>query len=90
MATVNPEQFSWTQGEELLKAYESKKGPGLAFCVNCGTTLVGLYKGQVMGLTLGTLNDDPPISIDHHLFVDSKACWDEIGGQAPQYAEWPS
>lgn len=90
MASIDPEEFRWVQGEDLLKRYESEKGPGLAFCSNCGSTLAGLYQGQVMGITLGTLNDDPPVSIDFHLFVDSKAQWDEIGGAAPQYSEWPS
>lgn len=89
MATVDPDQFSWTQGEELVRTYESKKGPGLAFCGRCGSTLVVFYKGRVVGVTLGTLNDDPPVSIEFHLFVDSKACWDEIGGSAPRYPEWP-
>ena len=90
MASIDPEEFRWVQGEDLLKRYESEKGPGLAFCSNCGSTLAGLYQGQVMGIPLGTLNDDPPVSIDFHLFVDSKAQWDEIGGAAPQYSEWPS
>ena len=89
MATVEPDSFSWTHGEEFLKTYASKQGLGIAFCGNCGSTLVGLYNSQVMGVTLGTLNDDAKIRIDYHLFVESKAQWDEIGGQAPQFAEWP-
>lgn len=89
MASVEPAQFQWTRGEELLKTYESQKGAGLGFCGRCGSTLVGLYQGQVRGVTLGTLNDDPPVQIQFHLFVDSKACWDHIGGDTPKFSEWP-
>ena len=42
--------------------------------------------GMVHGLTLGCLDRDPDIEIEMHIFVDSKAAWDHIGGNAKQYA----
>jgi hypothetical protein len=89
MAGVGPKEFSWLQGEKKLTLYVGKKGYGIGFCKLCGTTLCGLNKGEVMGISLGTLNDDPELKIHHHLFVGSKASWDEIGGEAPQHETWP-
>lgn len=88
-ATVNPNEFSWTKGEDLLTKYESKKGAGLAFCRNCGSTLVGTYNGEIMGVTLGCVNGDPEVEIGMHIFVDSKAAWEVIPDNVVQYEEGP-
>ncbi|MDF1685872.1 MAG: GFA family protein [Parvibaculaceae bacterium] len=91
-AHIDPTTFSWTTGEENLQTYLNEDGLGLGFCKTCGSTLCGIdktqnTKHQVIGITLGTLNDDPPIKITEHIFVGSKACWDEIGGNVVQYEE---
>ena len=88
-AEVLPDSLTWTRGAEELKSYESAPGWGLCFCANCGTTLCGTHEGRVHGVTLGSVDGDPGIQIDMHIFVGSKAPWDHIGGNAPQYAEFP-
>ena len=47
-ALVEPKEFAWIQGNDLLSSYESQSGFGLRFCSNCGTTLCGTYKGEVL------------------------------------------
>jgi hypothetical protein len=89
-AEVAPESFSWTLGEANLTRFESAPGWGLAFCSTCGTTLCGMNDGAVHGVTLGSVDGDPGVRIDMHIFVGSKAPWDHIGGNAPQFAEFPS
>lgn len=89
MSRVTAGQFSWLSGEAQLKIYAGKHGYGIGFCPTCGSTLVGVKDGAVMGITLGTLNGDPPVIIERHLFVGSKASWDVIGDSAPQHLEWP-
>lgn len=79
--------FAWVSGEDLLTMYETGEGWGMAFCSRCGSTLCGLHDGDVHGLTLGCVDGDPGVEIEMHIFVDSKAPWDHIGGSAPQYAE---
>lgn len=81
-------KFKWTNGEDKVQQYESEKGWGLGFCKVCGSTLCGLYQGNVMGIALGTIDGDPGIEIERHIFVGSKAPWDHIGGPAPQFEEW--
>ena len=79
--------FRWISQTDNLNIYESVEGWGLAFCVNCGTSLCGMYQGKVQGITLGSVDGDPGIEIEKHIFVGSKAPWDHIGGDAPQYDE---
>lgn len=88
-AEVEPGTFSWLAGEDELTRYESMPGWGLAFCKRCGTTLCGTHRGAVHGVTLGSVNGDPGVEITMHIFVGSKAPWDHIGGDAPQFDEGP-
>jgi hypothetical protein len=84
-AEVAPGSFRWSSGEEGLVVYESQQGWGMSFCGTCGTTLCGVYGGQVHGVTLGSVDGDPGVQIELHIFVGSKAPWDHIAGDAPQF-----
>jgi hypothetical protein len=88
-AEVESGSFVWKAGEAELIHYESTPGWGLCFCGVCGTTLCGTHDGAVHGVTLGGVDGDPGVQIAMHLFVGSKAPWDHIGGDAPQYREFP-
>jgi hypothetical protein len=88
-AEVAPGSFAWTSGSDNLSIYRSQPGWGLAFCRTCGSTLCGLYGDDVHGVTLGTVDGDPGVAIAMHIFTGSKAPWDHIGGDAPQYPEFP-
>lgn len=41
----------------------------------------------VHGVTLGCVNGDPEIQLGRHIFVGSKANWETIAGDVPQYNE---
>ena len=88
-ALVDPGDFVWLSGEELLTSYESQKGAGLKFCSRCGSTLCGTYDGQVIGVTLGCVDGDPGVALQRHIFVGSKAPWETIAEGIPQYVEFP-
>jgi len=88
-AEVEPGSFAWTRGEAELVAYETGPGWGLQFCGICGSTLCGLHDGVVHGVTLGCIDGDPGVRIEMHIFVGSRAPWDHIGGDAPQYEAAP-
>jgi hypothetical protein len=47
--------------------------------------LAGLLANEVHGITLGTVDGDPGVEIAMHIYVASKAPWDHIGGDAPQF-----
>ena len=81
-------RFKWIEGEDKIQQYESEKGWGLGFCKVCGSTLCGLYQGNVIGVTLGTVDGDPGVEIEKHIFTGSKAPWDHIAGPAQRFEEW--
>jgi hypothetical protein len=82
---VNPAEFRWISGSDLLTTYSSQPKYGLQFCSKCGSTLCGIYQNEVHGITLGCLNDDPHIEIGRHIFVGSKAGWEVIPQGVTQY-----
>ena len=86
---LDPAEFSWLSGENLLSRYESNNGGGLLFCSLCGSTLCGTYQGKIHGVTLGCVDGDPEIELDMHLFTGSKAAWEIIPEGVLQYKEWP-
>lgn len=88
-AVVNPSEFSWIQGEELLTSYESQPRFGLQFCKKCGSTLCGTFDGAVHGVTLGCVNGNPNVEIGYHIFVGSKAAWEVIPEGVTQYENGP-
>ena len=82
--------FCWTSETKTLKTYKSIADWGLSFCGNGGTSLCGVFQNQVHGVTLGSVDGDPGVQIEQHIFVGSKAPWDHIGGDAPQFEEHAS
>jgi ADP-ribosyl-[dinitrogen reductase] hydrolase len=89
-ATTTPEHFRWTAGHDFLGRYQSSSHSGRIFCKNCGSTLVAdIDGGKIIGITLGTLDEDPGIRAGWHMFVRSKAPWYTIADGLPQYAEYP-
>ena len=89
-AEVEPSEFEWTAGEELLQTYAGAEGFGLSFCGVCGSTLCGNYQGAIHGLALGCLNEDPDIEIGMHIFVGSKASWEVLPDGITIYDEGPA
>ena len=86
-AEVEPGSFRWVSGQDNVTTYSTQPGWGLCFCSTCGTTLCGAHREAVHGVTLGSVDGDPGVQIESHIFVASKAPWDHIGGGAPQYPE---
>ncbi len=84
-ADVDPSQFRWDFGEQLVAVYESKPGVGWCFCRVCGSTLAASDDGKVTSITLGTVEGDPGVRPQEHNFVGSKAPWYEIVDDLPQF-----
>ncbi|ASC72938.1 Putative glutathione-dependent formaldehyde-activating enzyme [Halomicronema hongdechloris C2206] len=86
---INSEQFRWTSGLELVQGYESSPGRQRCFCRQCGSHLVSTEAGNVTEVVLATIDGDPGVRPEEHIFVDSKAPWYEITDGLPQSAAWP-
>ncbi|MEM7128728.1 MAG: GFA family protein [Chloroflexota bacterium] len=88
-ALVDPDEFSWTSGEDHLTSYVGEHGFGLQFCKICGSTLCGVYNDVLHGVTLGCVNGEPDVELGMHIYVGSKATWEIIPPGVPQYEEGP-
>ncbi len=81
-------QFRWVRGEEALTEYRSASGYRTRFCKHCGSPAPSpTANGEAMVITPGTLAGDPGSRVAYHIFVGSKAPWDEISDALPQHAE---
>jgi hypothetical protein len=88
-ANFNPGDFKWVSGEDLLKVYEVSSGAGWCFCSECGSSLAAADNGKITSVTLGTIEGDPGIKPESHIFTGSKAPWHDIHDNLPQFEEWP-
>src|SRR5574341_1183291 len=79
-AWVRAQDFRWQSGAELVSSYESSPGKHRTFCKVCGSNLITRMdaKKDLYGLPLGTLDTDPGIKPQLHIFVASKAPWFDI------------
>jgi hypothetical protein len=86
---VVPEaDLRWLAGEELRQTYTMPSGWRTTFCRTCGSPVPQtLPRAQAYWVPAGLLDDDPGLRIGGHIWVGSKAAWDEIAGSAPQFEE---
>ena len=86
---VVPEsELEWTSGQELRRVFTKPSGWKTTFCAACGSPLPQtLPDKQAYWVPAGLLDDDPGLRIGGHIYVGSKAGWDEIAGDAPRFAE---
>ncbi|MDH5205246.1 MAG: GFA family protein [Hylemonella sp.] len=90
-ALVERKDFTLQAGQEALAEYESTPGVFRVFCRHCASPLYSRrpHEPERIRLRIGTL--DTPIAArpTAHIFVESKAEWDEICDDLPQYAQRP-
>jgi len=85
---VQADAFSITQGEEALTGYASSPGQTKYFCRICGSPILSRSEATAdrVRVRLGTIETDIQERPEAHIFVTSKADWEEISGDLPQYA----
>jgi len=89
---VRPSDFRWVRGDETVVKYKlpSAQRFGNWFCAICGSPTPRLIDelGMVL-IPAGALDDDPGVRAAYHIFVGSKAPWDEITDNLPQHEDYP-
>ena len=88
-AKFSPGDFRWLSGEDLVKVFETASGAGWCFCSGCGSSLAATDKGTITSVTLGTVEGDPGIRPEWHIFVGSRAPWHDVNDDLPQFEELP-
>jgi hypothetical protein len=78
-----------TAGAEAIARLGDAQGHH-ASCGACGSLLYSLVRdGAYVHVTLGTLIDPPTIRPSAHIFVGSKAVWEVICDDLPQFERFP-
>jgi hypothetical protein len=87
---VQETEFTFVAGAELLNGYESSPGQTKYFCRQCGSPLFSKNShnpGQLR-IRLGLIESDIEERPEAHIFVGSKANWEEICDDLPQFDEY--
>lgn len=84
---VSKEDFSWLQGEGNIRTW-SKPGHDwqTSFCEVCGSPVPGKNDEDNMYIPASLITSDTSnLSVTHHLYVGSKASWEEIAGSGKHH-----
>ena len=82
--------FRWTSGEPTLGHYGASPNYSRSFCTTCGAVAPSLMPSEGLAFVpAGTLDGDPGIRVQGHMFVGSKAPWYVITDSLPQYEAYP-
>ncbi len=90
-ASIKSDDFRFLKGEHLLTYYESSPGERRSFCKTCGSVIITRFdhSPKYLGFALGTLDTDPEVTIEQHVFTEYKAPWFDITDDLPQSKELP-
>jgi hypothetical protein len=84
---VPNEDFHWTGGSEnIAKWIKPNSEWETWFCKTCGSRVPGHNDSSKMFVPAGLLSEaDSRLKVIHHIWVGSKASWDEIGDEGKQH-----
>ena len=84
---VANEAFRWVKGEDNRATWRKPDGDWQSsFCKTCGSALPGPNSETQMFVPAGLLDTaQEDLRVAAHIWVGSKARWDEIGDDACQY-----
>ena len=87
IAIVSNEDFSWVEGKGLIKKWlKPNHDWETSFCVNCGSPLPGKNDENASYVPVSLLDSGyENLQVQGHLFVDSKAPWEEIADNATKH-----
>ncbi len=83
------EDFIWTAGENFISSWKKPDAKWETwFCRQCGSFVPGTNDDSHMFIPAGTIIDGgEKLAIAHHIWVDSKAAWDELGEAGRRHAQ---
>jgi hypothetical protein len=87
--TAKGKDFRYAQGDDLVVRYRSSADSEREFCHVCGSSLAVVEEssGDVY-VAAGTLDDDPGLRLESHIFMGSKAPWIEVTDGRPAFDEY--
>jgi len=89
-ANVAKDDFRFISGEDNLSHYSSSKTQTKSFCKTCGSPIMSrdTTLSDNIRIRLGTIESEISEEPEAHIFVASKANWENICDNLPQYDEY--
>lgn len=89
-ANVKEKSFNFVSGENNLTAFKYSNEQTKYFCKTCGSPVMSKNSGSpdTVRIRLGTIESDITERPEAHIFVSSKANWENISDNIPQYDEY--
>lgn len=89
VVVVDNSAFRWLRGEDQIAQWKKPGADWMAsFCRTCGSALPGPNDGTRTFVPAGLISEGgEKMKVAHHIFVGSKAVWDEIGDAGKQHGE---
>ena len=83
------ETLRWVQGQDQITMWRKPNADWECwFCKVCGSPVPGQNDPARMFVPAGSITEGgDALKVAHHMFVGSKAVWDDIGGSGKQHAE---
>ena len=89
---MKADDLRFQRGAELLMTYKLPIARFFtqAFCRTCGSPMPRIDRERGLAIVpMGSLDDDPGMRPQRHIFVASRAPWYEIPDDLPQDAAYP-
>jgi len=89
VVVIDNDAFRWTRGKEQIATWKKPDADWQTwFCRICGSRLPGANDESRMFVPAGLVSDGgDALRVLHHIWVGSKADWDEIGDSGKQHPE---
>jgi hypothetical protein len=85
---ADPGNFRWLSGTEDIAHYRSSQAVVRSFCKHCGSNVPSIGAVAVV-IPAGTLQNDPGIKPQAHIFVKAKSPMCDINDNLPKFDEYP-
>jgi len=83
---VPSERFTWRSGTSQITSFVRHSGYRSDFCSHCGSPVPNpMRDGERVWVPAGLFDEATQARVTRHVFVGSKAEWDEISGSGVQY-----
>lgn len=83
--------LTWVSGEDRVRQFNlPSTRHSRSFCGTCGSALPIVQMGNLLAVPAGSLNTDVPVKPDAHIFMSSRAHWDDALEKVPGFDRFPS
>jgi hypothetical protein len=83
---IRAADFSWASADRRVRVFERPTGFHSEFCERCGSPVPFAMAAEgLVWVPAGAIDGALGTRVTNHIFVASKADWDEIAGNAPRH-----